>query len=142
MCKVNELPNNEEKYNKILGYFDTSLDTLDWEELNHNNDNKRKWKVTKEHGYYRQGIYEYATTNKEKQLNSRTSIIAAFLSNKSEINQYKINQMSIGGSWHTRRYYFEIANLTRYDDMWIEKTLACVDVAKKNYEPKGVNNEK
>nr|WP_230455593.1 hypothetical protein [Helicobacter bilis] len=129
MCKLNELPNNEEKFNKILGYFDTSLDTLDWEELNHNND-KRKWKVTKEHGFYRQGIYEYATTNKGKQLNSRTSIIAAFLSNKSEINQYNINQMSIGGSWHTRRYYFEIANLTRHDDMWIEKTLACVDVAK------------
>nr|WP_233708570.1 hypothetical protein [Helicobacter bilis] len=38
MCKVNELPNNEEKYNKILSYFDTSLDTLDWEELNHNNE--------------------------------------------------------------------------------------------------------
>ena len=34
MCKLNELPNNEEKYNKILRYFDTSLDTLDWEELN------------------------------------------------------------------------------------------------------------
>ena len=125
MCKLNELPNNEEKYNKILSYFDTDLDILDWEELN-----GRKWKVTKEHGFYRQGIYEYATTNKGKQLNSRTSIIAAFLSNKSEINQYNINQMSIGGSWHTRRYYFEIANLTRHDDMWIEKTLACVDVAK------------
>ena len=34
MCKLNELPNTEEKYNKILGYFDLSLDTLDWEELN------------------------------------------------------------------------------------------------------------
>ena len=34
MCKLNELPNNEEKYNKILRYFDLSLDTLDWEELN------------------------------------------------------------------------------------------------------------
>ena len=65
MCKINELPNNEEKYNKILGYFDTSLDTLDWEELNRNHD-KRKWKVTKEHGYYRQGIYEYATLTKKR----------------------------------------------------------------------------
>ena len=79
---------------------------------------------------------------KRNNVNSRTSIIAAFLSNKSEINQYNINQMSIGGSWHTRRYYFEIANLTRYDDMWIEKTLACVHVAKKNYEPKGANDAK
>ena len=141
MCKLNELPNNEEKYNKILRYFDTSLDTLDWEELNHNND-KRKWKVTKEHGYYRQGIYEYATLTKEKQLNSRARMVASFLSNEAEINRYNINQMAINISWHTRRYFFDIANLTRYDDMWIEKTLACVDVAKKNYEPKGANNEK
>ena len=34
MCKLNELPNDEYKYNKILSYFDLSLDTLDWEELN------------------------------------------------------------------------------------------------------------
>ena len=131
MCKINELPNDEYKYNKILSYFDTSLDTLDWEELNNNNDNKRKWKVTKEHGYYRQGIYEYATLTKKKEINSRLRMVAIFLSNEAEINRYNVNQMSIGATWHTRRYYFDIANLTRYDDMWIEKTLACYRVAKK-----------
>lgn len=49
--------------------------------------------------------------------------------------------MAIDGTWRTRRYYFEIANLTRYDDMWIEKTLACYRVAKENMTPRGVNNE-
>ncbi len=34
MCKLNELPNTEEKYNKILSYFDLSLDTLDYKSLN------------------------------------------------------------------------------------------------------------
>lgn len=29
MCKLNELPNNEEKYNKILGYFDKKLGDID-----------------------------------------------------------------------------------------------------------------
>ncbi|EMZ42370.1 hypothetical protein C826_00006 [Helicobacter bilis WiWa] len=135
ICKLNELPNNEEKYNKILSYFDTDLDILDWEELN-----GRKWKVTKEHGFYRQGIYEYATTNKGKQLNSRTSIIAAFLSNESKINHYNINQMSIGATWHTKRYY--PAGNEGSGFRWSEETLGCVDVAKKNYEPKGANNEK
>ena len=130
MCKLNELPNDEYKYNKILSYFDTDLDTLDWEELN-----ERKWKVTPEHGYYRQGIYEYATLTKKEQLNYRTSITASFLSNESKINRYNINQMSIGATWHTRRYFFEITNLLSYGDMWIERTLACIDVAKKNYEP-------
>ena len=33
MCKLNELPNNEEKYNKILAYFDTDLESLDWEKI-------------------------------------------------------------------------------------------------------------
>lgn len=31
MCALNKLPNNEEKYNKILGYYGLSLDSLDWE---------------------------------------------------------------------------------------------------------------
>lgn len=78
MCKLNELPNDENKYNKILKYFNTDLDTLDWEELNHNNDNKRKWKVTKEHGYYRQGVYEYAALTREREINSRLGIVAFF----------------------------------------------------------------
>ena len=142
MCKLNELPNDEEKYNKILGYFDTDLGTLDWEELNNNNDNKRKWKVTKEHGYYRQGIYEYATLTEKKQLNSRARMVASFLSNEAEINRYNINQMAINISWHTRRYYLEQESMASYNLVWIEKTLACVDVAKENMTPKGVNNEK
>ena len=130
MCKINELPNDEYKYNKILKYFDLSLDTIDWEELN-----KRKWKVTKEHGFYRQGIYEYATTNKGKQLNSRTSIIAGFLSNEEEINRYNINQMSIDGTWHTKRYFPDGNEGSGF--YWSEENLSCVDIVKKNYEPKG-----
>ena len=128
MCKINELPNDEYKYNKILSYFDTDLDTLDWEELN-----ERKWKVTKEHGFYRQGIYEYATTNKRKQLNSRTSITASLLSNEAEINRYNINQMAIGATWHTKRYYPDGNEGSGF--YWREKTLVCVDVAKRNYTP-------
>ncbi|TLD94283.1 hypothetical protein LS64_006055 [Helicobacter saguini] len=29
MCELNKLPDNKEKYNKILSYFDLSLDSLD-----------------------------------------------------------------------------------------------------------------
>ena len=52
MCKLNELPNNEEKYNKILRYFDTSLDTLDWEELN-----GKTWKISEDSGDYKKGVF-------------------------------------------------------------------------------------
>ena len=137
MCKLNELPNTEEKYNKILSYFDTDLENLDWEELN-----EKTWKITKEDEFYRQGIYEYETLTKEKEINSRLGMVASFLSNEAEINRYNINQMAINISWHTRRYYFDIANLTRDDDMWIEKTLACYRVAKENMTPRGFKNDK
>lgn len=36
MCKLNELLNDEHKYNKILSYFGLSLDTLDWENIKKN----------------------------------------------------------------------------------------------------------
>ena len=52
MCKLNELPNNEEKYNKILGYFDLSLDTLDWEKLN-----EKTWKIKENSSDYKKKVY-------------------------------------------------------------------------------------
>ncbi|EDO9588157.1 hypothetical protein GY404_001898 [Campylobacter coli] len=130
MCKINELLNDEYKYNKILSYFDTDLESLDWEELN-----EKTWKIKESNGNYKKGIYEYATLTKKKQLNYRTSITASFLSNESKINHYNINQMSIGATWHTNRFYLS------GDFYWNEATLSCIDVAKKNYEPKGANNE-
>ena len=139
MCKLNELPNNEEKFNKILGYFDTSLDTLDWEELNHNND-KRKWKVTKEHGYYKKGVFEYETIAKKKQLNSHIRILADFLSNKSEMNRYNVTAMSIGVYWHTKRFYPDGNEGSGF--YWSEETLSCNDInIQDNMTPKGFKND-
>ena len=69
MCELNELPNNEEKYNKILKYFDTSLDTLDWEELN-----GKKQKLIEENFDYKKGVFEYITQMKLRQFSSRIDI--------------------------------------------------------------------
>ena len=33
LCEINELPNNEEKYNKMLAYYGLSLDTLDYDKF-------------------------------------------------------------------------------------------------------------
>ncbi len=33
LCKLNELPNNEEKYNKILNLYGIDLDTLDYDKF-------------------------------------------------------------------------------------------------------------
>ena len=138
MCKINELPNDEYKYNKILSYFDLSLDTLDWEELNRAGD-KRKWKVTSEYGYYRQGVFEYATLTAKKQLNYRLRIVGFFLSNESEINRYNINFMSIDATWNTRRYFPDGNEGSGF--YWSEENLSCVDIVEENMTPRGVNNE-
>ena len=61
MCKLNELPNTEEKYNKILRYFDTDLESLDWKELN-----KKIWKISEDSGDYKKGVFAYATLSKRK----------------------------------------------------------------------------
>ena len=73
MCKLNELPNTEEKYNKILGYFDTSLDTLDWEELN-----GRVEKLKQTNGWYKKNIFEYRTATDWKYKNSRIEMTILF----------------------------------------------------------------
>lgn len=134
MCKLNELPNDEYKYNKILSYFDTSLESLDWEELNKN----KKWKVTKEYGYYKKGFFEYETITKEKQLNPRIRILADFLSNKSEMNRYDVTAMSIGVYWHTKRFYPDGNEASGF--YWSKETLSCNDInIQDNMNPKGAN---
>lgn len=80
MCKLNELPNTEEKYNKILRYFDTDLDTLDWEKLNEKN-----IKLTEENFDYKKGVFEYMTQMELRQLNSRIDIRTHFLVMKQKL---------------------------------------------------------
>lgn len=134
MCKLNELPNNEYKYNKILSYFNTDLEGLDWEELN-----RKIWKLKETSGDYKKGIYEYEALTQTKEINSRLGIAASLLSNESPISKYNTNQMSIYASWHTKRFYPDGNEGSGF--YWSEGRLACVDVAKKNMTPMGVNNE-
>lgn len=62
MCELNKLPNNEEKYNKVLSYFNLSLDTLDWDKLN-----EKTWKLEEDNLFYKKDMFEYATETKRKQ---------------------------------------------------------------------------
>ncbi len=135
ICKINELPNNEEKYNKILSYFDTDLENMDWEELN-----GRIWKMSNTNGNYKKGVFEYATFSHDKALNYRIDILADFLSNQSPINKYNTSQMSIHATWHTRRYF--PAGNEGSGFYWDEATLECDKIAKYNMIPKGESHDK
>ena len=132
MCKLNELPNTEEKYNKILRYFDTDLDTLDWEKLNEKN-----IKLTEENFDYKKGVFEYMTQMELRQLKSRIDMRTHFFSNEAEINRYNANAIVFRVVWHTRRYYLSGNEGTGID--WSEETLGCSN--NDNMTPKGANNE-
>ena len=136
MCKLNELPNDEEKYNKILRYFDTDLDSLDWEELN-----EGTWQLKENSGDYKKGVFEYAYISKSREINYRLRIAAGFYSNKSKINRYNINAMNMYSTWHTNRYILQTKSMASYELEWREEKLICADVVKKNMIPKGENNE-
>ena len=131
MCKLNELPNNEEKYNKILRYFDTSLDTLDWEELI-----ESEWEVSNKANFYKKGIFEYAATTKRKRINRRIYAIATFYSNESKINRYNTNAMIVDLAWHSRRYFLEEESMSSLKLQWIEGDLSCYKITKYNLEAK------
>lgn len=133
MCKLNELPNNEEKYNKILSYFDTDLDNLesDWGRLI-----KSEWAISNKVDFYKKGIFEYAATTKEKWVNYRTSTVARFLSNESKINRYNINAMSMGVYWHSKRFYLDGNEGSGI--YWSEIEVDCQDLGiVRNMTPKG-----
>ncbi len=132
MCKLNELPNDEEKYNKILSYFDTDLDSLDWEELN-----GRNIKLTEEMFDYKKGVFEYMTQMELRQSNSRIDIRTHFFSNEAEINRYNANATVFRVIWHARRYY--PAGNEGSGFYWREELLGCSN--DDNMTPKGANNE-
>lgn len=100
MCKLNELPNNEEKYNKILSYFGLSLDTLDWEELN-----RRAYKISKEQQFYLQNFRICNIYRRNKK--TRYDIMAILYSNKKLISKDNITSIILLDTWNTRRYNLE-----------------------------------
>ncbi len=132
MCKLNELPNNEEKYNKILSYFDLSLDTLDWEKLN-----EKIWKIPEDSGDYKKGVFEYATQTELQQLSSRINGRVYFYSDKSEISQHNTNVMILHILYYTRRYFLDGNEGSGF--YWSEERLGCDNAD--NMTPKGANNE-
>ena len=133
MCKLNELPNNEEKYNKILSYFDTNLDTLDWEKLN-----KNVKKIPEYREDYKKGSIEYSAYTEWTQLNSRIGGRVYFYGDKSEISRYNTNVMLLHMNFYTRRYVLGGNEGSGFS--WDEERLGCSN--DDNRTPKGESLDK
>ncbi|RDU58928.1 hypothetical protein, partial [Helicobacter sp. MIT 14-3879] len=126
--ELNELPNNKEKYNKILSYFDLSLDTLDWDKLN-----KTSWKLEETNDNYKKNVFEYMLVTDWKQLNSRIEMQTQFLSNESKINRYNIKAIKavyFSVRWRTKIYSLS-GGTGLYLSEWI---LGCSRIVKSNLE--------
>lgn len=129
MCKLNELPNDEYKYNKILAYFDLSLDTLDWEELN-----GRALKLVQGFNLdYVESKLEYRVriaTIQEKRYNISVDLYA----NNKGFSKENITYIETYGTWHTNRYSLEREGWASYSLVWSEKELFCAHIAPLKYD--------
>lgn len=144
MCKINELPNDEEKYNKILKYFNTDLESLDWEELNKT---KRisnafyKFEILSRNPLpddkYR---YEYIDKNRfvinnAPKFKDITAIIVEFYTLQPHINRNNIADIKIFVSWNTKRYRYDLSS-TSYEWRKVKNyEIWCDDIEKE------INNE-
>ncbi|WP_104717796.1 hypothetical protein [Helicobacter trogontum] len=134
MCKLNELPNNKEKYNKILGYFDLSLDTLDYDKLDYN----------MKHPVSIHPIDKVFLTKPNEvmvaELSKNRYYIKAIFSSKDSHNfSYRnIIKAELFGHWNTRRYFLDGNEGSGF--YWSEEELWCNDL-KIRYN-KGIKNAK
>jgi len=121
MCKLNELPNNEEKYNKILSYFDLSLDTLDWEKLDYNMKNPISI-----HPIDKVFLTKPNEVMVAELRNNRYYIKTIFSSkNYHNFSRSNIIKAELVGHWNTRHYDLEPKGMSSYKLEWIERTIHC-----------------
>lgn len=95
LCKLNELPNNEEKYNKILGYFGKSLGDID--DFRHLKEDARIdiWLY----------IYYYDVYKVPSNFQERIEIDNLALKPRNiQMSLQNIIDMRVSPHWHNRRY--------------------------------------
>ena len=123
MCELNELPNNEEKYNKILRYFDKKLGDID--------DFPHTKKYSGGIDYITLVVY-YHQYFKEQEENSLEGKIALHKmasetpKEKYRLDSYNIKSMFLSMSWKSNRYYIDGNEGSGF--YWNQEILQCTDV--------------
>ena len=127
MCKLNELPNDEEKYNKILRYFDTDLDSLDWEELNREAD-----QLDERSDDYIKDIVEYRVSPAEKKTRRIYGYVDLF-ADKNGFAPKNLTKINVHGGWQTRRYNLKQKSMASYKLVWSEDSIGCTYIIDNNF---------
>ncbi|WP_052099929.1 hypothetical protein [Helicobacter bilis] len=123
ICKLNELPNDEYKYNKILGYFDTNLDTLDWEELNKETQIAHSSPIAID---YRRKVINYSSSTPKNKGRLSYNYVFLYPHSKEKFSQQNLPLIGILTTWQTRRYFLDGNEGSGF--YWSEEVLTCVDV--------------
>ena len=131
MCKINELPNNEEKYNKILSYFNKKLGDID--DFPHTKHYSRGIGEITLYVFYHQYLKEYDETSLEGKL-AMNKMASEAPKEKYILDSNNIKSMYLAVAWRTNRYYLDGNEGSGF--YWNEEKLQCIDVASK-----GVKNE-
>ncbi|WP_369607309.1 hypothetical protein, partial [Helicobacter trogontum] len=133
MCKLNELPNTEEKYNKILGYFDTDLESLDWEELNKEAQIAHSSPIAID---YRRKVINYSSSTPKNKGRLSYNYVFLYPHSKEKFFQQNLPLIGILTTWQTRRYFLDGNEGSGF--YWSEERLGCDNAD--NMTSKGVNN--
>ena len=141
MCKLNELPNNEEKYDKILAYYDMSLDDIDWKKAN-----KEKIVLGKganhRHSDYIPNILEYKAIVASKR-NKRFYADVTLYTNKNEFVKKNLTFIIADGIWDTKRNYLNSG--ISYSLEWDKIDISCGEIVPATnieyYKKRGFNDK-
>ena len=131
MCKLNELPNDEEKYNKILSYFDKKLGDID--DFPHTRQYSRRVGEITLYVFYHQYLKEYDETSLEGKL-AISKMASETPKEKYILDSNNIKSMYLAVAWRTNRYYLDGNEGSGF--YWNDEKLQCIDITLK-----GENNE-
>lgn len=123
MCKLNELPNDENKYNKILSYFDKKLGDRD--DFPHIKQYSRRIETLTLYVFYHQYFREQDETSLEGKI-ALSTMASQTPKEKYMLSYDSIKSMFLSLSWHTKRFY--PAGNEGSGFYWSEETLACSDI--------------
>ena len=142
MCKLNELPNDEYKYNKILSYFDTSLESLDYSQFQETTTLNfyqqeppyKKMKVADKNLYF----YYPLEILYKADISDRISLgVGIEFNNDKPNSKQDVESVSISPEWQTYRIKGIEWNISTSGDFRMPtKILDC------DYFKKGLNNAK
>ncbi|WP_254422452.1 hypothetical protein [Helicobacter bilis] len=127
ICKLNELPNDEYKYNKILGYFDTDLDNLDWEglkevaiDLSNSIDGK--------YADYLPSIRVYRSNVLANKTRKYWYDVTLYFNNNGVSKEHITYIKTFASFFKTNRYFLEPKGSTAYSWEWNERSFTCRDL--------------